>query len=343
MPSESNQTARSLSNDAASLGSEDLFRQFGEASPDVLWIRDVVSQRWEYLSRAFDEVFGASRDQALAGHETFGWSELIVREDREAVLTRIADVREGKGTIYEFRIRRPADGAIRWIRASDFPMRDAQGNIRRIGGIGRDITGHRSEGSYDRLLLADLQHRVRNTLAKVRSIIRRSAETSKNMEDFAIHLEGRIDAFARVQAAMIRDPVAGFDLHELISENLCACAAREGEQFSMDGPLVRLKPKVAEVLGLTLHELATNAVKYGAFTRERGHIRVSWGLQRRDGRDWLMLDWKETGMRGEPAQPSHEGFGAMVLEQTLPYDLDARVSRMFEADGFRCTIEFPMV
>ncbi len=119
--------------------SEERFRQFSAASPDVLWVRDASTMQWEYLSPAFDNVYGLSRDAALNGDITENWQDLIVPEDRDEALANIARVHQGKRVVFEFRIRRP-DGAMRWIRNTDFPMHDATGRVVRIGGIGQDVT-----------------------------------------------------------------------------------------------------------------------------------------------------------------------------------------------------------
>src|SRR3712207_9087536 len=112
------------------------------------------------------------------------------------------------------------------------------------------------------MLLAELQHRVRNTLAVVRSIARRTGETSDTVEDYAMHLDGRLNAFARTQAMVTRNPSAGVDLETLVAEELNSYHAREGGQLRISGPPLRLCTKAAETFSLAVHELATNAVKY---------------------------------------------------------------------------------
>src|SRR3712207_1903194 len=126
------------------------------------------------------------------------------------------------------------------------------------------------------MLLAELQHRVRNTLAVVRSIARRTAETSASVEDYAMHLDGRLNAFARTQAILTRNPAAGVDLAYIIAEELLSYDAHEGRQVSISGPSVRLQPAAAETFALAVHELATNAVKYGALSSPEGRIGVHW-------------------------------------------------------------------
>jgi PAS domain S-box-containing protein len=325
--------------DLALVEGEARFRQFAAASSDVLWIRNADTMRWEYLSQAFERIYGLSREAAHDG-DLHHWADLIVAADRAHALDRISRACAGEQVSFEYRITR--DGEIRWLRSSVFPMRDSCGRVQRIGGIGRDITELRSALHHRERLLAELQHRVRNTLAVIRSIARRTADSSETVEDFASHLDGRIGAFARVQIALTRDPLGGFDLAKLVAEELRACVAREGEQFSVRGLEVRLKPKAAESIGLAVHELATNAVKHGAFTVAGGHVEVQWCRESRDGEPWLSLDWNESGMTGRPVALLREGFGTMLLQQTLAYDLGATVERTFAPDGFRCRISFPL-
>jgi len=132
-------------------------------------------------------------------------------------------------------------------------------------------------------LLAELQHRVRNTLAVVRSIARRTADNSTSVDSMLAHFQGRLDAFSRVQAALTRKPDAGIDLTSLIEEEMVAHAARDGEQVQIDGPAVSLDAKTAERLSLAIHELATNAVKHGALTNGNGQVAISWKHHRTNG------------------------------------------------------------
>jgi len=322
--------------------SEARFREFAEASSDVLWIRNAETMQWEYLSPAFEAVYGISREAALVGDHVLQWANLILPEDRKQALDFMSRARAGERVSFEYRIVNSPGGPFRWLRSNVFPMLDEHGRMRRIGGIGRDITALKLALDRQERLLAELQHRVRNTLAVIRSIVRRTAENSETVEDFASHLDGRIGAFSRVQVAVTRDPLAGFDLAELISEELRACATREGEQFSLHGPQARLKAKVAESMSLAIHELATNALKHGAFTVDRGHIDVRWVKEQREGEAWLSLEWKESGMMGRPVEQRREGFGTILLRHTLRYDLGAEVTRAYEPNGFRCEIAFPL-
>lgn len=119
---------------------EERLRQFGEASQDVLWIRDRDSLQWRYLTPAFEAIYGLSREEALAGDNYHNWLSLIVPEDREQAEAAIRRVGAGEATTFEYRVRRPADGAIRWLRDTDFPIFDEHGEVAMIGGAGHDFT-----------------------------------------------------------------------------------------------------------------------------------------------------------------------------------------------------------
>ena len=188
-----------------------------------------------------------------------------------------------------------------------------------------------------RMLLAELQHRVRNTLGIIKSIARRTAETSATVEDYAAHLDGRIEAFARVQSALTRDPGRGVDLAGLVEDELLAHATREGDRLRLRGPATLLKARAAESISLAVHELATNAVKHGALSIPDGRIDVSWVSQD----DALLFCWKEYGVEQLPARLDGHGFGMVLLLRSLPYDIEAETDVAFEPGGLRFTLRAP--
>ncbi|WP_336490591.1 sensor histidine kinase [Methylobacterium nigriterrae] len=189
-------------------------------------------------------------------------------------------------------------------------------------------------------LVGELQHQVRNLLAVVRSVARRSGETSESVEDYAMYLDGRLTALARVHGAMVVDPRAKLGLHTLISDELLSYHAKEGEQVDLSGPRILLQPQAVSPLALAFHELATNAIKFGALTRQEGRINVSW--QREDGPEpRLVMTWRERG--GPPVSPpERRGFSLTLLERVLPYELQAEVSLDFAPTGLSCTIALPL-
>ncbi|MBX3596091.1 MAG: PAS domain-containing protein [Rhizobiaceae bacterium] len=329
--------------EAAQRQSEERLSQFTNASSDVLWMRDAATMEWEFLSPAFEKVYGIEREAILGDAQSNSWFDLIVPEDREDAWQNTEKARNGERVAFEYRIRRPSDGQIRWLRSTAFPMFDADGHVQRIGGINHDWTALKKAQEHQQLLTAELQHRVRNTLSVIRSIARRTAQTSETVEDYAMHLDGRIGAFARVQAAVTRDPTAGIDLGLLVADTLLAATARESDQVSIDGPQVGLQPKAAETMGLAIHELATNAVKYGALSVPEGKIAISWKIAD-DGDDRkLVFLWEESGLADLPKNPARTGFGTELVQRTLAYELDATIDRQFNPWGVRYLIKLPMV
>ncbi|SDI17194.1 Two-component sensor histidine kinase, contains HisKA and HATPase domains [Bradyrhizobium sp. Rc2d] len=204
-----------------------------------------------------------------------------------------------------------------------------------------DVTAITRAEERQRLLLAELQHRVRNTLGVVRSIARRSAETSTTVEEYASHLDGRLNAYARTQALVTRDPEGGVDLEYLVVEELLAYNAREGEQMRVSGPKVRFQPKAAETFALALHELATNALKYGALSQSTGRIEITWRLDESTEPAELVFEWRERG--GPPVKPpARKAFGIEILERTLAFEFKGQTTLTFSPAGLQCTITIPL-
>jgi two-component sensor histidine kinase/GAF domain-containing protein len=193
---------------------------------------------------------------------------------------------------------------------------------------------------HAKTLLAELQHRVRNILAMIRSVARRTGETTETVEDYVQHLEGRISAMARTQALLTREVGAMVDLQNLILDELEMQAAQPG-RYRLTGPDVSLPAKAAEVLGLALHELATNSIKYGALSSKDGRIDVRWALLEGDAAPQLSLIWSEHGLslRGGARR---SGFGTELITQRVPYELQGTGTLELRPSGLVATIEFPL-
>jgi two-component sensor histidine kinase len=189
--------------------------------------------------------------------------------------------------------------------------------------------------------VAELRHRIRNVLGLVRSLMRRTLETSVSPENYAAHLEGRISALARTQAIVMRHPGEGVDLEELIEAEVLAHSALD-QRVKVAGPRVRLRARAAETLGLALHELAINAVKHGALATPEARIAITWRKAMELDPQCVRLEWIEAGSASPTDPPSHRGFGRDLIERTLPYELRGTTRLLFEPDGVRCIIDVPL-
>ena len=189
---------------------------------------------------------------------------------------------------------------------------------------------------------AGLRHEIRNTLAMVRDVVRRSAEASGSVEDYAAHLEGRLNAMIRIQTAIVNHLQDGVSLQGLVADELTVHAIGMRERLTIEGPDILLQPAAARTLGLAFHELATNVVKFGTLAAPAARLDVTWAVTESDGY-WpcLSLDWVESG---EPAPPTplHHGFGAEVIEHMTPYQLGGCGTLKATPDGICCTLRLPM-
>ncbi|SFU30479.1 PAS domain S-box-containing protein [Methylobacterium sp. 174MFSha1.1] len=328
--------------EAALRESEKRFRQFAKASAAGLWIRNADTLAMEFASPALATIYGADED-ALLGDAT-RWAAMIVPEDREVALSHLEAARTGEVSIHEFRIRRPSDGAFRWIRNTDFPF-DDDGRIPRIGGIAEDVTEARLAAEHASVLMAELQHRVRNIMAMIRSVTRRTGERAASVPDYTELLMGRLLALARVQALLTRAANVSVGFAGIVHDEVSVQAQHEG-QYDLDGPDVALSPKAAEVLTLAVHELATNALKYGALSVADGKVTVRWSVVETRGSPWLVFDWIEEGAPERPPPtrdtPRRRGFGSELIEARVPYELRGRGRVTIEPGGAHCHLEFPL-
>jgi two-component sensor histidine kinase len=192
-----------------------------------------------------------------------------------------------------------------------------------------------------RMLRADLDNRIRNVLAVIRSVGTRSAERAVSMDDFLLHFEGRIDAIGRSQITAGRAGEISFEL--LLREELLAQTIQDDTNVSLEGMDVSVNSEQAEALGLAIHELAVNAVKFGAFADPSGGLAVRWWVESDETTLALNIDWRESlGPQATVAPPTRAGFGLTYIEHALPFQLNAEVTTDFTPAGLRCQISVPL-
>jgi PAS domain S-box-containing protein len=324
--------------------------------------RDVTARRDDELKSARLAAIVASSDDAIvsktlegvitswnAGAEKiFGYSaEEIVGQpitriippelhfEEEDILARI---RSGQHIDHFETVRLAKDGRRVDISVTISPMRDNSGNLIGASKVGRDITERKHAERLQQLLIGELNHRVKNTLATVQSIANQTVHRAKSPSDFAASFGGRLQSLARTHNLLTQSTWQGAELSAIIRDQL-PFSDGEDDRISSSGPLVMLNAQAALHLSLVLHELATNAIKYGALSDPRGTLSIRW-MVRTDAQRKLILQWQE---RGGPkvAVPQSRGFGTTLIEKSLEAH-GGVTSIRYEAEGVTCEITLPL-
>jgi two-component system CheB/CheR fusion protein len=203
-----------------------------------------------------------------------------------------------------------------------------------------DITERIHAEEHQRLLLAELNHRVKNMLATILSIANQTITDGGTLADFQKAFTGRIRALSETQNLLTRTNWTGVTLRDVLRAEAAPYAKQGSTNFAMNGPDVMLTPRAALSLSLVVHELTTNAVKYGALSRPRGRVAIRWSMIDAGAEARLRFEWLESG--GPPVkQPTRRGFGRRLIEEGLTYDLGGKAELAFDPGGFQCRIELP--
>jgi two-component sensor histidine kinase len=238
--------------------------------------------------------------------------------------------------VYEAEYRHiRTDRTVVWLYDKGLVHRDDAGQPLELIGVSMDVTGRKAAEQRQALLAAELDHRAKNMLALVLALLRTTRAAS--VPEFVKAVHGRIRALARAHVLLSESRWAGADLRRLVEEELAPFRTREEARVRMSGPAVMLAAPAAQALGMALHELATNAVKYGALSAPAGRIEVAWTLERQG----LVLRWAETG--GPPASPPvRRGTGTTVIEKSITYQLNGAVEFAWNLEGLACEMVVPI-
>lgn len=283
-------------------------------------------------TQEMEDIFGLAHG-AFEGRIDDYWRR-VVPEDRErAEAESAAALEAGRNVVdYQVRIIR-SDGAIRWIEGSGRFIFGPDGAPIRVVGTSIDVTERKLAEQHQRLLVNELNHRVKNTLAIVQAIAWQSLRSSGVAKPAREAFEGRIAALAAAHDLLTERNWEAGAIGQMVAGAVAPHDPGEG-RLTIAGPAISLEPKTAVALALAMHELATNAVKYGALSTPAGSVDVRWAIDKRR----LRLTWRETG--GPPVvQPIQRGFGARLLEQGLAEELKGCVRLEFRPEGVICAVE----
>jgi two-component system CheB/CheR fusion protein len=239
----------------------------------------------------------------------------------------------------EFRIIR-AGGEVRWVETRGFISYDGEERPHRVVGVSIDVTERKRVEEQQRMLVAELDHRVKNVLAIVQAIAAHTMDASSSMHHFVAALDGRIRSLASTHEILSDRGWLGIPLEELVQRELAPYAT--GSNAEVGGPEVMLGAEAGQVMGMVFHELATNAAKYGALSAPSGRLSISWRLSLNgSASDRLVFEWRETGgpMVGSPSKSS---YGMNVVRELIPYELGGTVDYVPSPEGVQCQMDIPL-
>jgi PAS domain S-box-containing protein len=250
----------------------------------------------------------------------------------------LARLRRGERIQHYETARVAKDGRRVDVSLTVSPVRDRSGRVIGASKVGRDITERKRAEQMQRVLLDELNHRVKNTLATVQAIASQSLIHAKSPSDFVTSFSGRVQALAKAHTLLTQRDMQGADVMELVREQVVLGASDDG-RISCSGPMLMLEPQAALHLALVLHELATNARKHGALSVPNGRLAVTWTM-RTNGQQNLLLSWRETN--GPKLRvPNGRGFGSTLIEHTLRAH-GGHTSLHYGTDGVTCEIKLPL-
>jgi two-component sensor histidine kinase len=240
---------------------------------------------------------------------------------------------------FEYRIVR-STGEVRWIESRSFISYSGDGRPQRVVGVSIDITERKLTEEHLRMMVAELDHRVKNVLATVSALTSRTQDASGSVADFVATLDARIQSMAATHQLLSGQQWKGIPLADLARRELAPYATHDNTQI--EGPDITLKAEAAQAVSMVFHELTTNAAKHGALSTPDGRVSVRWyRLQNGDADSRLCVEWQEAG--GPAVQdPGRCGYGMEVIRGLLPYELDGKVDLAFPAEGVRCRFDVPL-
>ncbi len=282
-------------------------------------------------NKGAERIFGYTAEEAVGQPIT-----IVIPQDRQneerTILTRI---RRGERIEHFETVRQRKHGSLIWVALTISPVKNAEGKIVGASKIARDITEQKRTSDQIATLAREAEHRSKNLLANVQAMVDLSQADA--VADFKEAIKGRIQALANVHSLFVASRWIGAELSAIAKQEFAPYSATGEKRVRIDGPQVLLEPNTAQILAVTLHELATNAAKYGALSTANGHIDVKWS-EEADGR--LNLRWMETG--GPTVQPpSRRGFGGRIIEKMIG-QLKGKTRFDWRAEGLVCEITLPV-
>ena len=302
-----------------------------EVAPDGRFLR---------VNEAISTITGYSREELLSIRLFTNTYPADADLDREGFRQQSAGELEFYSVEKRFRHK---DGRLIWMSVSSSPVRDGNGKLLYVVRVVQDISERKAAERRQKLLIDELNHRVKNTLARVQSLAAQTARGASNQDEFRERFEGRLIALSRAHDQLTMHHWENGDLRALLAESVAPYAGTDGERVVLRGDEVVLGPRAVLTLAMAFHELTTNATKYGALAGTGGRIEISWHRIAATDETLarLRIDWVE---KGGPAvvEPERRGFGSKMIEGAIHAELGGNAKMVFAPDGLRWEIALPL-
>lgn len=314
------------------------FLALAQSIPQLVWSSHDEG-RWTWSSPRWTAYTGLTTRES----QDFGWLQAVHPDDhavtqaawRKAVDVGVLDV--------EHRLLGPdRSGVPRWFRTHGEPLPQVPGRSREWLGTCTEMTDGMVEAERRRPQVESLQSHAAHMITLTRAVARRTARVSTTVEDYFLHLDSRLDAIARMQSMVALDPDGGMGIDHMVLDALRAHAVHEGERLHVEGPVLSVRGKVMALLGLTINELAMNAVKHGALSEGQGFISVAWRLDVVGNDTVLQLEWLEKTMPAPNGGVRRKGYGTELIEDTLGRELGATTLLSIGPNQVSCKLMVPL-
>lgn len=318
--------------------SEEKYRLIVEGADRYAIFMTSLDGRIQTWNSGAERMFGYNQPEIL--NQNYG--VLFTAEDRRAGRPA-AELQQAKrdGTSSEERWYARKNGSRFWGSGMMMSLKDARGSTTGFLQILRDRTEGKRAQEHRNLLMAELNHRVKNTLASIQSIATQTIRNSISLDEFKTAFETRLMALARAHDLLTVGEWRGADLRDLVELTLKTFSDENTFPRAIaTGPPVKLIPNAAVLINLVIHELATNAAKYGALSRPTGSVQVSWEIHPADRKRRLQIVWEESG-GPEVTEPTSTGFGMKLMKRGITHELDGEIELNFNPQGLQCTIFLP--
>ncbi|MCB1484134.1 MAG: PAS domain S-box protein [Hyphomicrobiaceae bacterium] len=287
-------------------------------------------------NKGAEDLFGYTAEEIIGQPK----SVLVPSRNKSEFTTHRSSVLSGE-SVRADSVRRKKNGQLVDVSLNSAPIRRPDGTIIGTSSIMHDISERKAEEEHRHFLMREVAHRSKNQLAIIQAIAGQTARHSGSIDDFIVAFRQRLQGLATSHDLLVNQNWRNIPLRRLVEHQIGILTGIKNESVEVSGPDVNLSPQASEAIGLALHELATNSIKYGALSVPTGRVEIRWTLQpSEDAKQNLVLEWQEHG--GPPVTPpSSKGFGTQVLETLTARSVQGEAQTLYLAEGLHWILKFP--